>query len=65
MTRKLGALPPFGGGQLVPNLAVAWTKAHLHAKCHLDPSSRLATINMGRKLGGHCPLLEEGDWVPF
>ena len=23
----------------------------LHAKCHLDPSSRLATIDMGRKLG--------------
>jgi len=26
-------------------------KAHLHAKCHLDPSGRLATIDMGRKLG--------------
>jgi len=27
---------------------VAWTEAHLHAKCHLDPSSRLATIDTGR-----------------
>ena len=29
---------------------MAWAKAYLHVKCHLDPSSRLATINMGRKL---------------
>jgi len=37
---------------------VAWTKANLHAKCHLDSSSSLATIDMGRKLGrGLCPFL--------
>jgi len=32
-----------------------------HAKCHLDPSSRLATIDMGRKLGrGSDPFWEGG-----
>ena len=31
---------------------MAWTEAHLDAKCHLDPSNRLATIDMVRKLGG-------------
>ena len=31
---------------------MALAKAHLRAKCHLHPSSRLATIDLGRKLGG-------------
>jgi len=26
---------------------VAWAKAYLYAKWHLDPSSRLATTNIG------------------
>ena len=44
---------------------VAWTEAHLHAKCHLDPSSRLATIDMGRKLGGgSAPFLGRGAGFP-
>ena len=30
---------------------MAWAEAYLRAKCHLDPSSRLATIDMGRKVG--------------
>ena len=32
-----------------PHLAqyVAWAKAYLHTKWHLDPCSRLATIDMG------------------
>ena len=30
---------------------VAWAEAHLRTKPHLDQSSRLATIDMGRKLG--------------
>ena len=42
---------------------VDWTKADIHAKCHLDPSSRLATINMGRKLGGAPPRFWGGEWV--
>jgi len=28
---------------------VAWAKAYLHTKWHLDPSSRLATADMGGK----------------
>ena len=38
-------------------------EAYLHTKWHLDASSRLATIEMGRKLGGSTPF-EEGGWVP-
>ena len=47
---------------------VVWTNAHLHAKCHLDPCSRLATTDMGQKLGrggGLCPFFEGGSWVPI
>ena len=42
------------GSGLGPHLTpqVAWAEAYLRAKYHLDPSSRLATINMGRKFGG-------------
>ena len=36
---------------------VGWKKAHLRAKCHLDPSSHLATTDMCRELGeGPCPF---------
>ena len=42
----------------------AWTKAHPHTKCHLDPCSRLAAIDMGRKFGG-CAFLGKGSWVPI
>ena len=38
---------------------MAWTEAHLHAKCHLDPSSRLATIDMAESWGLR-PLFGEG-----
>jgi len=30
---------------------MAWVEAYLLTKWHLDPSSHLATIDMGRKLG--------------
>ena len=43
-----------------PEHNVAWTKAHLHAKCHLDISTRLATIDVGRKLGAVPLFGEEG-----
>jgi len=44
---------------------VAWTKAHLHTKCHLDPSSLLATTDMGRKLWkGALPFLGRGTGSP-
>ena len=35
---------------------VAWADAYLRTKWHLDPSSRLATIDMGRKLGAPLPF---------
>jgi len=34
---------------------VAWPEAYLCAKWHLDPSIRLATTDLGRKLGRLCP----------
>ena len=41
----------FSGGSWVHiEHNVAWAKTYLHTKWHLDPSSRLATINMGRFL---------------
>jgi len=45
---------------------VAWIEAYLNAKWHLDPSGRLATIDMGRKVGGYCaPFWEGGGWFPI
>ena len=56
---KTGDRAPFRG-ELGPHLTQRrWAKAYLHVKCHLDPSSSLATIDMDRKLGA-CPLLGEG-----
>ena len=43
---------------------VAWAEACLHTKWHLDASCRLATIKMGRKFGGFCPLFWEGAGSP-
>jgi len=34
---------------------VAWTDAYLRTKWHLNPSSRLATTDMGQKLGAAVP----------
>jgi len=39
-------------------------EAYLHTVRHLDPSSRLATTEMGRKLGA-VPLWGRGSWVPI
>ena len=52
MGRKLrGLCPPFYGGRisLVPSNNVAWADAYLRTKWYLDPSSRLATADVGRK----------------
>jgi len=49
--RKLGRglRPLLGRGCWVPiQHKVAWAEACLHAECHLDQCSRLATINIGR-----------------
>ena len=54
MGRKLGAVPLLGEGAGSPCNNAAWAEAYLHTKWHLDPSSCLATTNMGQKLGGGC-----------
>ena len=41
--------------------SVVWAEAYLCTKWHLDPSSRLATTGMDRKLGGG---LYGGDGSP-
>jgi len=47
-----GAAVPLSWGELGPHLAqCGWAQTYLHAKWHLDPSSRLATTGMSRKLG--------------
>ena len=38
------------------NTSVAWAEVYLHTKWHLDPSSRLVTIDIGRKVGDTVPL---------
>jgi len=43
---------------------VAWTKAHLRAKCHLDPPSRLAAIDMTKNWGGGSALYGERELGP-
>jgi len=59
MGQKLGAVPLLGSGSCVPiKRNVAWIEAYLHTKWHRDPSTRLGTIDMGRKLGGSAPLGE-------
>jgi len=47
--RKLGAALPWGSW--APSNNVAWAEAYLCTKWHPDPSSRLATVHMGRKFG--------------
>ena len=67
MGRKFGGSALFlGEGELGLHQArCGLDRAHLHAKCHLDPSSRLATIDMGRKLGGgSAPILRRGAGSP-
>ena len=46
----------------VPICNLALAEAHLRTKWHLDLPSRLATTNMGRKLGGSTLL---GNGSPF
>ena len=38
-----------------------WTILTCARKCHLDPRSHLAATDMGRKLGGGCAPLGEGE----
>ena len=66
MGQKSGALPPFWGGGAGSHLAQCGLDRglHLHAKWHFNPSSRLATINVGQKFGD-VPLWGRGSWVPI
>ena len=40
---------------------MAWAEVYRRIKWHLNPSSRLATIDMGQKVGVLFPLLGEPD----
>ena len=44
----------------------AWAEVYFRTNWRLHPSNRLATINMGQKLGGDgCALCSGGSWVPI
>jgi len=60
---KIRGLCPFGRGARSPSNSVARSEAYLQAKFHLDPSSGLATIDMGRKLGAAVLPFLGGGWV--
>jgi len=50
-----------GGGGWVPiQHNVAWAEAYLRTEWRLDPYSRFATIDMGRKVGAVVPLFGGG-----
>jgi len=53
-------LPVVGAGS--PPNSIAWAKAYLSTKWHLDPSNRLATLDMAWKVGWGllCPFRGEG-----
>jgi len=55
---------PFWGSLIPMWHNVAWAEAYLCTKWHLDPSSCLATIDMGRKVGG-CALFWRGELGPL
>jgi len=57
-----GLCPFQGAGSSSNTISPGWTEAYLRTKWHLDPFSRLATIDMGGKLGA-VPLLR--SWVPI
>jgi len=61
-TENRGVAVPLLGGARFPSNNVAWAEAYLLTKWHLDPSSRLATTDMGRKLGVLFPLWDE-RWI--
>jgi len=50
MGRKLEAVPYFRGAGFHLTQR-AWAEAYLRAKCHLDPSNRLATLTLTSQTG--------------
>ena len=58
---KFGGAVPLSGESWVPiQHSGDWAEAYLRTKWHLDSSSCLATIEMGRKLGGSAPFWGRG-----
>ena len=56
----MAAVGALGGNWVPIQHNVIWAEAYLYTKWHLDPSSHLATTDMGRKLGrGLRPLFVE------
>jgi len=45
-------MPRFVGTGFPIEHNMAWAEAYLRTKWHLDPSSPLVTLNMGRQVGG-------------
>jgi len=66
MGRKLvEAVPHFGGGELGPHAArCCLSRSLIRAKCHRDPSSRLATIDMAENRGSVPFFGRGGDASP-
>jgi len=54
--KEEGCCAPWGGARSQSNTNVAWAEVYLRTKWHLGLSSRLATIDMGRKVGVLCPF---------
>jgi len=61
LAENWGGCACFQGSWLSTKHNVTWDKAYLRTKWHLDPSSRLATTDMGPKLGGCCAPFGWGE----
>ena len=67
MGQKEGvAVPLSGGGEAgsPSNTMWPWAEVYLYTKWQLNPSSHLATTDMGRKLGRVVPLWGQGTGSP-
>ena len=61
---KIGGCAPLGRRSWVPiEHNVAWAEAYLPTEWYLDPSSHLATTDMGQKLGD-VPFWRRGSVTP-
>jgi len=67
MGRKEGGLLcPYHGELETRLIKVAWAEVYFRTKWRLHLSSRLATIDIGQKLGGvGVPFLSGGSWFPI
>jgi len=61
---KLGAVPLSRGSWFPHETQYRLAEAYVRTKWRLDPSSRLATTDMSRKLGA-VPRFLVGGWVPI